>query len=515
MTQPDQPFTVGSSAMITASKLYNYIQCEHRVWRDANGPTDERSPEVNPFVQLLWERGIQHEEDIIRTLGDYEDLSSGTLHDRIGSTKKEMDSQNPLIYQGVICHDNLLGIPDLLAIQADGTYLPVDIKSGSGFEGVDEEAGQAGRPKKRYAVQLALYAEVLIVLGYANDCKGNVIDISANEVEYDLNQVMGSRTTTTFWQYYLEIKECVRRLISDEVQNYPALCGACKLCPWHDSCKNWVASTDDATGVFYLGRRKRDVLRDDASVNSISDILTLDINELLTQKKQDKSFLKGLAKKSLEQFVRRANILKNTKKPVMYESFNFPSATYELFLDIEDDPTQEFVYLHGIYERTHDQERYLSFCAQDVREDSERDVWSAFWEYIDSLPTDDYAVYYYSSHERSTYTQLQRRFPNVVSEERVESFFAHPNVIDLYFDVVYKYTDWPLASYSLKSLAVFLGFKWRDETPSGALSIQWFNDYIDTGDREILKRILLYNEDDCKATMVLKDALAKLSHDLT
>ena len=74
-----------------------------------------------------------------------------------------------------------------------------------------------------------------------------------------------------------------------------------------------------------------------------------------------------------------------------------------------------------------------------------------------------------------------------------------------------KYTDWPVGSYSIKYLAQYLGFSWRDKTPSGALSIQWFNEYIETKDPQKLERILLYNEDDCKATMVLKDGIKKLS----
>ena len=91
----------------------------------------------------------------------------------------------------------------------------------------------------------------------------------------------------------------------------------------------------------------------------------------------------------------------------------------------------------------------------------------------------------------------------------MESFFDHPNVIDLY-QIVTKYTDWPLSSYSLKDLATFLKFKWRDETPSGALSIQWFNEYLKSRDEKMLKRIIEYNEDDCKATMVLRDGLTNL-----
>ena len=39
---------------------------------------------------------------------------------------------------------------------------------------------------------------------------------------------------------------------------------------------------------------------------------------------------------------------------------------------------------------------------------------------------------------------------------------------------------------SEQEIAVYLGFKWRDETPSGALSIQWYNEYIKTKDEKIL-----------------------------
>jgi len=145
-----------------------------------------------------------------------------------------------------------------------------------------------------------------------------------------------------------------------------------------------------------------------------------------------------------------------------------------------------------------------------LNDEAEKEAWKNFWEYIDSLPQDDFAVYYYSAHEKTAYKKLQKLYSDVISKEKVEDFFENPNVIDLYKIVASK-TDWPLWSYSLKSIATYLGFSWRDETPSGALSIQWFNKYLETKDESILKRILEYNEDDCKATMVMKDALEKLN----
>jgi len=44
------------SKHITASMLYNYVQCPHRVYLDLFGSQAERDP-VSPFVELLWEKG--------------------------------------------------------------------------------------------------------------------------------------------------------------------------------------------------------------------------------------------------------------------------------------------------------------------------------------------------------------------------------------------------------------------------------------------------------------------------
>ena len=62
---------------ITASKLYDYLQCPHKVWRDIYGPQDEKIKETNPFVELLWSKGVNHEENIISNLGKFTDLSEG------------------------------------------------------------------------------------------------------------------------------------------------------------------------------------------------------------------------------------------------------------------------------------------------------------------------------------------------------------------------------------------------------------------------------------------------------
>lgn len=501
------------SKKITASMLFNYIQCPHRVWRDLYGPQEEKNPEPNPFVQLLWDKGAQHEENIIQKFGDIADLSAGTFSQRFENTIKAMKDKVELIYQGVVTYDNLLGIPDLLRHNGDGTYTPIDIKSGSGYEGTDDEDTQ--KYKKHYAIQLCHYLEILKKLGFTNQDTGLIIDIHKNEVIYDLTKEMGIRNKNTWWNLYYETRNIVQDLIENKMQNKPAMAGICKLCPWYKSCKSWVIKSEDLTAIFYLGRSKRDVINEDLGIERIEDILNIDITQTLHEKNLNKEFLQGIGETTLRKIVTRAHMLHNKSQPVIYKQFDFPNKSCELFFDIEDDPTQELVYLHGVYERSPNGERFIPFVADNNTAEAEEKAWADFWEYIRTLPKNDYAIYYYAPHEKTTYKKMQETYPNVISVEELDEFFDPTKAVDLYTHVIAKSTDWPLGSYSLKEIAQYIGFKWRDTSPSGALSIQWYNEYLTERKPEQLNRILEYNEDDCKATMVIKDFIENLQKSAT
>lgn len=492
---------------ITASILYDYTQCPHRVWRDVYGPLDEKIKGTNPFVQLLWDKGAQFEEEIIKEIGIYEDLSKGDLDVRFQKTMEVLNQGVELIYQGVIKYDNLVGIPDLIRKMPNGYYMPIDIKAGKGFQTISED--DIGKPKEHYAVQLCLYVDILKRLGYVKEDKGLIIDIEKNEVEYLFNEAVNSRTKQTWWQYYEAVKQEVEALLNNRKQNLPANSSICKLCPWYFSCRKWCEETSDMTNIFYLGRSARDTISSDLQISKVKDLCDLDIAEVLKTKKQSKGFLNRIGEKLLIKFIARAKLLNNNDDPVIYADLNLPQVTTEIFFDLEADPTQNVVYLHGFFIRSKEKEQFIPFLAESNTGEAEKKVWERAWNYIAHFPKDDYAIYYYSPYEKTTYKKLSNKYPSVAREEEVESLFASNNVIDLY-QIVQGKTDWPLSSYSIKDIATYLGFNWRDETPSGALSIQWYNEYLRSKDNKYLQRIIEYNEDDCKATMVLKDKLAEM-----
>jgi predicted RecB family nuclease len=194
------------------------------------------------------------------------------------------------------------------------------------------------------------------------------------------------------------------------------------------------------------------------------------------------------------------------------ERVDFPINQKEVFFDIEADPMRGVVYLHGFVEREYarsDTATFMPHFADGIETIHEEAAFRGAWEYL-TARVQDSTIYYYSKYERTEYKKLAAKYPTVCSVVDVESLFANPAMIDLYFDVIKRATEWPLYSQSIKAIAKYLGFQWRDVTPSGAASIEWYNRWIETGDQAIKQRILDYNEDDCIATGVVVDGIRAL-----
>lgn len=495
---------------ITASHLYSYTKCPHRVWRDAHDDPSERDPE-NEFVQLLWEKGIQFEKEMIdahRGAMEMVDLSVIPKEQRFAKTMEVMESKAPWIYHGRLEADDLLGEPDLLKLMDSGEYMAIDIKSGMALEG--QEDMSEGKPKPHYALQLALYTDALRRLGFANHYLGMIWDSAGEIVEYDLAAPKGARTEQTWWEYYEETAVIVRALLANARRTEPSMISECKMCHWCSTCTKQCIAKEDLSLLPEVGRSRKESLQ--GLANTVHGLASIDLDVVCTSKGD--TGIPGIRRPSLEKFVRRAQLQSSgTKEPLKTADFVLPEKPIELFFDLEADPTQSIVYLHGVVERRNGDnatKKFHAFIAEDVTDDAERKAWQDFWTYIRSLPTDGFSVYYYSSYEKTQYRALWAKYQDVISAEEVEAFFDADSSVDLYYDIVKKCTEWPTYNYSVKTLAQHLGFKWRDKNPSGAASIQWYNEWCKERSDVKLQRILDYNEDDCIAMIWLKDALADL-----
>lgn len=493
---------------ITASTLYNYVQCPRRVQLDFFGDPSKKD-RVSAFVELLWERGNAFERETMERLDKpFADLRSLETEEKELQTLRLMRLGEKIIYSGRIRTDTLVGEPDLLVQKGSG-YVAGDIKSGAGIEGMDDESD--GKLKRHYAVQLALYTDVLGQVGFlSRDRFPFIWDVHGQEVDYDLDTTISKRDDRSLWDLYQECLDAVIAIKNREQEPLAALCAVCKLCQWRSHCRTQLKQDDDLTLIPELGRAKRDVMY--RHLKTVHDLAQADLTGIVHGKK---TIFPRISAKMIERFQTRAALLaRPNSQPYLKEPIIFPEADIELFFDVETDPMRDCCYLHGFIERNRfkpGKETYHAFFADRPTEGQER---KAFDQAINFLRSRDaYVIYYYSHYERTTLRKLQKRFPDVASEEEIENLFLPSVAIDLYTDVVRKKTEWPTNDYSIKTLATYLGFKWRDKEPSGAASIEWYHRWVETQDSRLRQRILDYNEDDCIAMRVLLDGILQLSKD--
>jgi uncharacterized protein len=488
---------------VTGSILYSLVTCPQRVALDVFGDLSKRDP-INPFIQLLWERGTLFEQKTIADLKlPFLDLSQFKGDEKQRLTLEAMKRGEPLIYSGRIGSGDMLGIPDLLR-KTIGGYIPGDIKSGAGEEGVDEDSK---KPKIQYAVQLGLYVDVLEQLGLSAGRQAFVWDIHGEEVPYDFNIPRGPKTARTLWNEYQDALAQARGILSRNYTPQSAYFAGCKFCHWYSYCLKQLEQDDDLTLIPHLGRSKRDALQ--TYFPTIADFAAANPEAFILDKG---TVFKGIGAVSLRSLHARAKLLKEADpKPYLKAPVSLPVRQREIFFDIEFDPLRDVCYLHGFIERQDGDnrtERFISFFADEPTEEHERRAFAQAIGYMrDTQPA---TIFYYSKYERTIYRKLQQRFPDVCSADDIEAIFDPAHAVDLYFDLVLPKTEFPTRDYSIKTLAQFLGFDWRDKHPSGAASIEWFNRWIETRDADVKQQILDYNEDDCRATRVLLDGIRAL-----
>ena len=487
--------------MITASMLYDFVGCPHRVAMDLIGEESACDP-VNPFVELLWERGSLYESQVIAGLGTpFLDLSAYETAEKEWRTTEAMDARVPLIYNARIQRDDLLGLPDLLRLEACG-YVPGDIKSGAGEEG-DEDSS---RSKPHYAAQLALYVDILERQARLSDRRAFVWDIHGEEVPYSLTAPRGTRDPRTLWQDYQDTLAEVRAIVAAPQTSRPAHAAGCKTCHWYTACTAQLKAADDLTLLPELGRAKRDVL-----CGTFPTVHALAAADPEGHIHRTKTPFRGVGPDTLRKFHARAKLYASGGPPYAKRPLVFPQRSVELFYDVETDPMQDVCYLHGFVVRENGNnagETYVPFFADAPTTEAEEAVFRDAYAFICSHQP--CAVFYYSPYEHTTLLRLAAKYPGICSQADVDGLFASDDTLDLYHGAVRPHTEWPTNDMSIKTLAKYLGFAWRDAHPSGAASIQWFAEYLETRDPGGRQRILDYNEDDCRAMRVLLDGLKTL-----
>jgi predicted RecB family nuclease len=113
-------------------------------------------------------------------------------------------------------------------------------------------------------------------------------------------------------------------------------------------------------------------------------------------------------------------------------------------------------------------------------------------------------IFHFCPYEVQTVGKLAKQYGT--PSDRIQPLL--PRFVDLH-ELVTLVATLPVESYALKHIARWLGFEWRDASANGAQSIYWYAQWLQTGDRSFLEAIQTYNEDDCRATYLIKKWLGE------
>lgn len=211
-----------------------------------------------------------------------------------------------------------------------------------------------------------------------------------------------------------------------------------------------------------------------------------------------------------------------------FDFVNIQPATIEQDIDIED--CEGLVYLIGVRTvgRKKDGEdwklrsEYNGFVDWSGTLEGEAKVFADFWSHIQSWrkkASDNkwgYRAYHYTAHENAAFLSLAKRHEGkdgIPTVAEVKEFIESNQWIDLH-KVVSTQLLWPTESVTLKEVAKWVRFSWRDSDPGGGNSIAWYKDSIGSAEQEVRdsnrERLLKYNADDCQAQSAIRDWIYRL-----
>ncbi len=453
-----------SMSKITPLHFYQYLKCPSWVWLDAYGDAEKRR-RVHPLSEKLWRQGLIHDTAVIPNK-QFVTVHEDDIDEAETHTLELMREGTHTIYRGVLSNGNWVARPDILE-RVEGKssfgkyyYVACDVKRTRALEEVHRFQG-------------VFYAELLEKIQGVRPVQGYVLTPDGTTLSFLVEETRA--------RFHLVLRE-IERILNGE-KPAPFVGSGCRESPWLHECIATAESCDDVSLISHLMPDERDALIE-AGVPTVHAFAESDPASI---------HISGIGAKRVAHLQRQAKVLVD-KKPLLVEPQKFPHAPIELYLDIETDPLRDAEYLFGVLIVKDGREEYLSFFAD--RPELEREAWSSFVNCIAGYK--GAPIYHFGSYEVMVIRRLAEKYGHALEN------FEH--TIDL-GRLVQQVAVFPVYFYSLKDIAKTLGFSWRHPDASGLNSIFWYHKWIETGSRTVRQDIIDYNEDDVRATLLLKQWL--------
>lgn len=475
--------------LLTDQLLLNFQRCHRQAFLEMYGEVGARGS-VNDFLLKLGQDRQRFQEGLTLNQGavqpDY------PHHDWQAGGRATLDLMRqgvPVIHQGVLLSPrtdqySFVSTPDLLirrsgvSVFGDWLYVPVDVKL-------------SRRPKLEYQILSAFGADVLAQVQQVLPEVAWLYLKDKGWYAVDLSKVMAQME---------ELRSALLDMLLQRQEPEVFIArNRCSMCVWFDHCyaiaqsKNHLSLLPGVTPTRYPVLQAHQL--DTAEVLAQTDPLHLHAKTGLGHDISSKLVSQAQA------FVYQQPVLLESARA--FKAFSaLPTAAIELYFDIEAEPGLDLVYLHGILvvDRQHNHQQFYPFLAKQP--DEEVRAWQDLVYLFQRYP--DAPIFHFCAYEVQTVARLAKLYG--APQGFIQSVL--PRFVDLH-EWVTRTVVLPIESYTLKLIARWLGFEWRNGAANGAQAICWYSEWLETGNEGLLKDIVDYNEDDCLATYHVKDWLTQ------
>ena len=500
-----------SERLLTPSKITAWLGCAHYLTLNnavESGTLSVAPTVLNSLAEILVEKGNEHES---HCLDDYEAMGK-TIYEVPGRNAAETFTQwvqrvgDPttlgfdVIYQMPFVHEGVRGIADFLVKCEEPTegyspYEPVDAK-------LTRSQGKPG-----HVLQLCFYAEAMEARWGAPPRRMHIW--------------LGSGTTEAlvveeFLPYWRRLRRQLTALLDQDgpsAPTRPAPCDSCEYCEFQGHCERQWRDEDSLAFVANSRESERDAL-ERAGVRTV---VQLSLRRESVPDLRDEKLVRLTRQAALQVASRREparpphfEIIEASEDPVYGHGFELMPApdAGDVFFDFEGDPfwtaQNDLMFLAGLYYR--DSAGEWVFDARWAHTLSDQQEMMSglvdfFAERRQSFP--GMHVYHYNHTERSTIERLTR---DAEDENLFASLVESGLFVDL-FSIAKNAVRVGTESYGLKHLEHLVEFVRTGGIEQGAGAVVEYEQWMASGDDQLLDNIAAYNEDDVKSTLALRDWL--------
>jgi len=490
--------------LLKSEHFYKFFLCPHWIWYDIY-EDQKKHKHVPPVLEMLYSGRIREPHKVLPAKEFieikpelYNDLDEAFL------ATVELMKQGKNIYKPVLMDGHWVGEPDFIERRPIAELKVIDSSTKSNFGDwyyIAYDIRNDPELKDEYKFPLVFASLILEKIQGARPQDAYVLNADGEARSFLIDPFLD--------KFQLTLKE-IEKILEGE-KPPPFIKGGCKRSPWFAICEEETKGCEDISLIHGISQRdQRDFY--EMGIKTVGQLAESDLSRLEEE-------LQGWNYDKLIRIRNQAEVLVSGQSLIIQRS-SFPEVENEIYFDVESDPTRGIDFLFGLLVKKQSRKtvpirkanRGSPISQSDIGTDfeyflakgkeEERKLWNDFLEFL--LKLENFVIYHYGYYEKHVLQRMEKRYG--APADLMKKF--RENSLDLY-NIFTNSAVLPIYFYSLKDVAGFIGYKWNEEGAGGGEAVTWYDQWLETGKKDFLKKLIKYNEDDVRATLLIKEWLEK------